>query len=165
MSGNPFDGVLPLTLVEAAISAASRVPEMEVTSLAGMLAGDSAQQLVLFDVRQPEEYFVSRIPGAVQLDPGITAEKFLHEFKNVLPGKKAVLYCTVGQRSSLLLQSLHNAVAGSEAAGAYNLRGGIFRWYAEGLPVVNDAGKTGEIHPYSAMWGMLLKKRTPDQPT
>jgi hypothetical protein len=36
----------------------------------------------------------------------------------------------------------------------YNLRGGMFRWRAEGLPMAGGA----EVHQFDARWGRLLER-------
>jgi hypothetical protein len=39
----------------------------------------------------------------------------------------------------------------------FNLRGGIFRWHAEGRPLAFGPGASG-VHPFSRDWGQLLKR-------
>jgi len=40
-----------------------------------------------------------------------------------------------------------------------NLKGGIFRWYNEHHPIINDDGETNEIHPGNESWADLINKR------
>jgi hypothetical protein len=40
-----------------------------------------------------------------------------------------------------------------------NLRGGIFRWYNEGKPVVDASGMTDDIHKFDPIWGMMVERR------
>ncbi|MCF8063345.1 MAG: hypothetical protein K9M82_12565 [Deltaproteobacteria bacterium] len=49
------------------------------------------------------------------------------------------------------------------AAGALsvlNLRGGLFRWYNEGHPVVDAQGETDDIYPFGPDWEHLVEKRS-----
>ena len=65
-----------------------------------------------------------------------------------------VVYCSVGVRSERLGERLH-------ALGFRNVRnlyGGLFEWVNEGHPVVNAAGPTADVHPYSAFWGSWLRR-------
>jgi hypothetical protein len=43
------------------------------------------------------------------------------------------------------------------AKAIFNLRGGIFRWHAEGRPLEYGPGASG-VHPFSRDWGRLLKR-------
>jgi rhodanese-related sulfurtransferase len=91
---------------------------------AGLDKGD----VILIDVREPDEYRSERIAGAInhplsRLDP------------NALPltsGKTVVLHCAAGGRSA-------RAVTACKANGVdvtRHLAGGIGAWKAAGLPTV-----------------------------
>lgn len=102
-------------------------------------------QAILFDVRAEAEYRVSRIPGAIRVDPG-------GKLPEIRPSdRKVVVYCSVGWRSGDLAARLHR-----QGVTAYNLTGGIFEWANRGRPLVNDAGPTRWVHPYDWTWGRLL---------
>lgn len=106
--------------------------------------------MILVDVREPEEYTVSRIEGATNMQ---SAEDIRGEFANV--EKSIVLYCSVGYRSGDLASRLRR----NGMENVYNLRGSIFKWANEGLPLVNDSGETSYVHPYDEYWGELLERR------
>ena len=112
------------------------------------LKRDYAKAL-LVDVRDREEFEVSRLPGAVHA-PEISD---LDALRRQFPERPFVLYCTVGVRSAIAAQAL-NARAPEGAPSVVNFAGSIFAWANGGEPLVNDEGLTKQVHPYSAWWGM-----------
>ncbi|MDE2304999.1 MAG: MBL fold metallo-hydrolase [Gammaproteobacteria bacterium] len=107
--------------------------EIEPTALAERIAGGRGGELVILDVREPEEFAdaLGHIHGA-QLLP-------LSQWSSALPtvgkDRPIVTVCRSGTRSaqaSVLLRK-----AGFERVA--NLAGGMLRWRAESLPVVVDA--------------------------
>jgi rhodanese-related sulfurtransferase len=104
--------------------------------------------VVLIDARAPEEFSVSRIPGAMR-------ETTVKEASTMALGsKRVVIYDAVGLYSAELADAL--VAGGSEAT--YYLEGGIFQWANEGRPLVDADGKpTTKVHPYNKLWGRLLK--------
>ena len=113
--------------------------------------------LVIFDVRETDEYNVSRIDGAIRVSPGVRASTFLQEHAEKLEGKTVVLYCSVGERSSRLAERIISRTTGAKAI--YNLEGGLFKWHNEYRSVMNKDGVTTLIHPYSRRWGRLLERQ------
>jgi rhodanese-related sulfurtransferase len=118
----------------------------------------SVKRVVIFDVREVGEFDMSHLKGAVRVDPDVGPDAFLKQHGELLKDRTAVFYCSVGYRSSLLVERLVDATG--DSTNLVNLRGGIFKWYNEGLAVYDSAGVTDEIHPFSAVWGRLLEKRT-----
>lgn len=115
-----------------------------------------AGDVVLFDVREPDEHAVSRIPGAVRVDPATTTQSFLGQHAKALAGKTAVFYCSVGVRSSALAASVQKELVASGTTGIHNLRGGIFGWHNAGRALEDSKGATPLVHPYDAHWGKLV---------
>jgi rhodanese-related sulfurtransferase len=111
-----------------------------------------------FDVREPDEYAVSHIPGAVQVSPDISPDAFMARFGDEIEGKTAVFYCSVGRRSSRLIDRLDHVLE-EEQTTAYNLEGSIFRWHNDEAPLVNDAGATEKVHPYNWLWSRHLERK------
>lgn len=106
---------------------------------------------LLVDVRSPEEYAVSHLPGAVR---ATTPE----EVRAALAGSGAhevVLYCSVGWRSSELAQRID----GSLGVPVHDLEGSIFAWANAGRPLERDGRPAHEVHPFDATWGRLLDER------
>jgi rhodanese-related sulfurtransferase len=88
----------------------------------------STHQIVLIDVREPEEYAAQRIAGAL-LFPLSTLDA------RALPPdgpRRVVFQCGSGKRSATAAQA--RLAAG--AARAAHLTGGIGAWKAAGLPVL-----------------------------
>jgi rhodanese-related sulfurtransferase len=79
----------------------------------------------LIDVREPEEFAVGRVPGAVNL-PMSRIGELLHE----LPEGEFDVICAVGGRSGRVVEAL-------EARGyeATNVEGGTTGWVQAGFPV------------------------------
>lgn len=95
------------------------------------------ENLVIVDVRRPDEQAVSMIAGA------ITAVEFdrnqaAHE------GATVVAYCTVGHRSGLYAQEL-----AGRGWNALNLRGAILAWTHAGGELVDANGPTRRVHIWS----------------
>ena len=49
--------------------------------------------ILLLDIREPEEYAVSHIPGAVRVDPSASVETTLTQIGDVT-GKDIIVYCS-----------------------------------------------------------------------
>ncbi|MCB9235055.1 MAG: rhodanese-like domain-containing protein [Bacteroidia bacterium] len=110
------------------------------------------QSDLLLDTRELQEYEVSHLPGAVWVGYSDFA---LDRIPENLAAKRIVLYCSVGYRSEKIGEQLKAA----SQPGVVNLRGGIFRWSNEGLPLEKHPGEiTPEIHPYNAFWGIWITK-------
>jgi len=116
------------------------VPEVEPAELSKSL---DAGRIVLVDVREPREWAVSRIDGAItQAD----FESKRDSFKD----RPIVAYCTIGYRSGQFAKRL--AEDGFEAS---NLRGSLLAWAQAGLPLINDEGETKQVHVYGPQWDLL----------
>lgn len=118
-------------------------------------------QIVVFDVRERSEFDVSHLDGAVQVDPGISADAFAEQYKEQLNGKTVVFYCSVGRRSSKLADRVDGVLAQNGASASYNLIGGLFQWRNEERSLMSQAGGTTDaIHPYNAFWGRLIEDKS-----
>ena len=109
------------------------------------------ENLLLLDVREPEEYAVSHLQGA---RPAPSKDEALKALQGTPAGQRIVLYCSVGHRSSELAQFLMN----KGYTGIYNLEGSIFAWANEGRPVYRGKVRVKVVHPYDRNWGRLLKE-------
>ncbi len=82
---------------------------------------------VLVDVRSPEEYQTSKIPGAVSIPlTTIQQGKGVEEVKALLHGRELVMYCTSGQRSAKALIKMKQ-----EGVQGLQVKGGINAWRKE----------------------------------
>lgn len=126
-------------------------PQVSVTVLADALAGSKWPPLVI-DVREPEEYAVSHLPGAVRAQ-GDALEDLVGEAG---ADREVVLYCSVGYRSSREAERLR--ARGFDNVS--NLEGSIFEWANAGHPLVRGGPEsqtpTDAVHPFNDEWGVLL---------
>jgi len=124
-AGVPLAAASDLPIVGYAIQEASE-PMMSVQQLK-QLINSKDKNYLLVDVRTPEEYKLSHIPGAVSL-PLIDLEqgKGFSEIKSHIKGRKLIAYCTSGKRSARALVLLqHAGIAGTK------VQGGIEAWTKE----------------------------------
>ncbi|WP_157494087.1 rhodanese-like domain-containing protein [Fulvivirga imtechensis] len=125
------------------------VPFIYVDDLRKKLETD--QNLVILDTRQPEEYHVSHLKGAIFID-------YDHFSKDMVAGMDkdapVVVYCSVGYRSEKIGEKLREL----GFKNVSNLYGGIFDWKNKGNDVVNEHGVTDSVHTYNASWSRWLKK-------
>ncbi|XP_071946587.1 uncharacterized protein [Antedon mediterranea] len=134
--------------------------------------GSEIEDFLICDCRPREEYVVSHLPGAIQLNPDTIdmreVQKVLqqHAFNNkfaVDAKVKVVMYCAVGYRSSALinryLESQKKKIIDDDHFEFVNMEGSIFKWGNEKRPMVDDQDEiTVMVHPFSPVWGKLLFK-------
>jgi rhodanese-related sulfurtransferase len=149
---DPADPRVSLADVEREVARRHPVPDIVPEALAPMLASGD---VVLFDVRTEEEFSAGHLPGAIRVEPGMDAAEFLRLHRDRLGDAPVVFYCAVGMRSSQMMMRTLERIAPHASAGIYNLRGGIFRWTADGRALVRE-GAPGQAHPFDEAWGQLL---------
>jgi len=111
----------------------SDLQEMTVTELKQLLDSD-ADDFVLIDVRNPNEYEIARIPGAVLIPlPDIENGTGVQQVKEALNGHKLIVHCKLGGRSAKALGILK--LAGIDGI---NVKGGITAWSQEVDPSVPE---------------------------
>ena len=125
------------------------VPTVAPATLAQELTQPRAP--VLLDVRAPVEFEVSHLAGARFVAPDSVATA---EFPDLDRNQPVVVYCSVGGRSERLGERL----LALGFRDVRNLYGGLFEWVNEGHPVVNTAGPTANVHPYSLLWSPWLRR-------
>lgn len=152
---DPTNPKITLTDVERWVATLVPVPEIRGTNLAPQL---ERNDIVLFDVRQRAEFDQSHLPGAIHVDPGMDADGFMAEHGRLLNARAVVFYCSVGLRSGRMLARIADFMPASVPVAAFNLRGGIFRWFIEGRPLLSTAGPAHAVHPFDAAWGSLLAR-------
>jgi sodium/bile acid cotransporter 7 len=120
----------------------ANTPDLSVSELVALRV---AEEVVVVDVREREEFAVSHIPGAVFIDD-FEAHREKHR------DKKVVAYCTIGARSGEYAQKLQE----KDGVEAYNLKGSILSWVQEGEPVVDSEGnETRRVHVYGRKWDLI----------
>jgi rhodanese-related sulfurtransferase len=133
-----------------------RVPHLTPAEVA--IRSRDASSIVVLDVREPAEFEVSRVPGAIRIDPAISIPAFIASHGRLLAGKTLILYCSVGVRSTRLAERLLPVIGQNGAVGVYNMSGGIFRWHNEGRTLVDSQGATDAVHPYDRFWGSYVER-------
>jgi rhodanese-related sulfurtransferase len=108
--------------------------------------------LLLLDARAADEIAVSRLPGAIAVDPDMSAADFAQRFGAVAKDRDIIIYCSVGVRSSKLATRVREAMMAKGARRVANLQGGIFAMHNTGRGLVDRLGHTDLVHPYSWWW-------------
>ena len=109
------------------------ITEMTVQELKQLL-DSGADDFVLLDVRNPHEYEIAKIPGAVLIPlPDIEQGKGVDKVKELLNGHRLIAHCKAGGRSAKALGILQEA--GIEGT---NVKGGITAWSKEIDPSVPE---------------------------
>lgn len=110
--------------------------------------------LVFLDAREPKEYKVSHIQGAIPVG-------FDHFISNNVTAKvkdknaTIIVYCSIGVRSEQIGEKLQKL----GYKNVYNLYGGIFEYKNNGGKVVNNQNKvTDSVHAYNKAWSVYLTK-------
>jgi rhodanese-related sulfurtransferase len=135
-----------------------RIEQMRRPQL-GLIIEAGADGLVLFDVREADEHTVSQLPGAIRIDPAMTATEFMSAHGSTVKGKGVVFYCSVGVRSSILAARVKEDLERAGAAKVLNLTGGIFGWHNDSRPLVNSRGATSQVHGFDARWRRLVTRQ------
>lgn len=99
----------------------SNVPEITVHELKAKM--DRGEDVFILDVRNPQEYEISRIEGAWLIPLDQLMER-VHELDS---SREIVLQCRSGQRSAVALQRLQQL----GFRKLHNLKGGILEWSRE----------------------------------
>lgn len=102
------------------------IPEMTVQDLKQLL-DSGADDFVLLDVRNPNEYEIAKISGSVLVPlPDIEQGAGVTKVKELINGHRLIAHCKMGGRSAKALGILkENGIEGT------NLKGGITAWSQE----------------------------------
>lgn len=126
------------TLSDLVSAARGRISEIDPARLDAEIAG--SDDLLLVDVREPDEYRLGHLPGAVPIPRGIIEPSADLRFPNRHPElsqarkRRVVLYCATGGRSALACDVLQEM--GFENVAS--LAGGYGAWQAAELEVVAE---------------------------
>ena len=128
-----FRGRVALALVAlgAAVvwAADGEAPSISPRELDARLA--QGGELVVLDVRTPEEYAAGHVPGAINVPHDQVAGRAAE-----LAGRGPVaVYCQRGPRARIA----EAALAGAGREGVLHVEGGFSAWEADGLPVAKGA--------------------------
>jgi len=123
------------TLADFVRAARERTQEVDADTLNDWLeAGDD---LLLVDVREPEEFAAGHLPGAVNVPRGVLEGAADPNYKHRHPQlcqareRRVVVYCQTGGRSAMAAATLQEMGFGE----VWNLAGGIECWEGEDYPL------------------------------
>ena len=102
----------------------------------------NADDIILLDIREADEFAISHIAGARRIDPEISTENLLTQLPKDLTDKTIIVYCSVGRRSSALAARAKARLLAKGAADIVNLEGGVFGWHNEKRPLTSASGST-----------------------
>lgn len=122
------------------------------------LSKNLSDDVVLFDVREQDEFAVSHLANAILVSPEIDSEEFVQRFSQQIEGKRVYFYCSVGYRSSALIDRLSAELKDAGVMEAKNVEGGIFKWHNEEKPLVQGSTNTSYVHPYNFFWGRYINR-------
>lgn len=108
---------------------------------------------LLVDVRPADQFTLSHIDGAVNID---ATQPDLTPLEHVRRDIPLVVYDGPGAVGAAMVKALTGEGGFSRVS---NLDGGLFRWVNEGHPVTNQEGSASKVAPISWSWGRLLKAR------
>lgn len=119
-------------------TAATAAPAVEVAAGFSTISADDAaavladapDDLVILDVRTPEEYAEGHLDGAVLVD--FYDADFADQLAELDPDVPYLVYCRSGNRSGQTLPLMEQLGFGS----ASDIDGGILAWAGAGLPIV-----------------------------
>jgi rhodanese-related sulfurtransferase len=118
--------------------------------VAGWGSESARPQPLLLDARTEIEYDVSRLKGAVRIDP---YRPSLRPLRGLTKESPVVVYSSAGYRAARVASWL-----GQQGyTNVRNLEGGIFAWVNQGHPVFRNDAPTAQVHPYNRMWGYLVE--------
>lgn len=121
-------------------AARANIDELTADDLEEMI--QAREDLLVLDVREPDEYAHAHIEGAVLVPRGTLEGAADPNYKKRHPilcqaqQRPIVIYCETGGRSAMAAHTLKEM----GFAEVYNLGGGIEMWEAEDYPVVEGDG-------------------------
>ena len=114
----------------------------------------SGKPVVVLDTREPAEFAVGHLPGAINVPPSAIDET--PAVANAPADATIVAYCTAGLRSGHAACKLAKRINRE----VLNLHGGIVSWFnAGGELETADGQPTETLHPYGEAWGRHVHAR------
>ncbi|CAL5229898.1 g13316 [Coccomyxa viridis] len=123
-----------------------KVKPITVKELHDELQRPNGQSIILLDIRTPQEWEVSRLPGNV-----LTTDAFETVREDTAKSAPLVTYCTAGLRSGKYAEGLLK----EGFTDVRNLEGSILAWTQAGYPLVKqDQSPTTDVHVFSKDWAL-----------
>ena len=109
--------------------AAETFVELVTPERAAEVVADGGDDLVLLDVRTPDEFAQARLADAINLD--FYAADFRSQLQTLDPEATYLVYCRTGNRSATAVEMMQEL----GFARIYEIDGGIAAWYEAGFPI------------------------------
>ena len=89
-----------LARIEQSIAKDSQIVQVSSDNVLGLLDSLDAGtgKILLFDVREQDEFAVSHLPGAIRLAPDVSVKQFIQDYGARLDSVTPIFYCSVGRR-------------------------------------------------------------------
>ena len=125
------------------------VPHLTTRQLAEMRS--RGEPVLLLDAREPEEFQVSHIDGAVRATT-VRHRAERHPSRQPATDRGRVLL------GRLPLFALVSRLKARGVENVFNLEGSLFQWANEGRPLARADEPATLVHPYDDDWGELLNE-------
>ncbi len=126
------------------------VTQLSTNDYAAWMKDPNRKKPLLLDARKPEEFSVSHLRYALNV---ADEPQIVEVLKGYPKDSPIVAYCSVGYRSSVLVEKLKS----QGYTNVVNLEGSIFQWANEGRPVFQNEQPVNQVHQFDKKWGELLK--------
>lgn len=120
------------TTAPASTSASVLTPGIRLVSAeqGAEIQADPPEDLIVLDVRTPEEFAEGHLEGAIMVD--FYADNFADQLAELDPDAPYLLYCRSGNRSGQT-QAIMRELGFTDVA---DVNGGVIAWVEAGLPLV-----------------------------
>jgi len=116
----------------------------------GVLEDKKADEFILLDAREWEEYELSHIPNARYI--GYERPVF-SVLSDIDTDTEIIVYCSIGYRSEKIGEQLKER----GFTNVFNLYGSIFEWVNQGNEIEDSQGQsTQKIHTYNRNWSKWM---------
>jgi rhodanese-related sulfurtransferase len=125
---NKLTFIALITTLLSTFVLAKNIPNISQQEFTQLMSAEQANVLVL-DVRTPEEYAEGHVPAAMN----VTHTAIKENLANLMPhkDKKIIVYCRSGRRASIAAEILTN----NGFNNVYHLSGDMNGWTKAGLPI------------------------------
>jgi rhodanese-related sulfurtransferase len=115
------------------------VPCIDTDKAKEWIIDDPQAKILLIDCRRPDEFKVSKIPGAVNVNFRCSDDELKDALKDIEADSKIVNYCSLGYRSAIMTDRICQLGQKNNVQAGYvfNMEGSIFKWANEDKPLLD----------------------------
>ena len=108
---------------------------------------ENNENILILDVRKAEEYNVSKISSAQNLNFKCSDTELKEILTNFNNETQIINYCSLGYRSAIMTNRIREMVENDSSISidkdkVFNLEGSIFKWANENRPLIDPDGQT-----------------------